>query len=1034
MKDEAFKEIQVKLVQALEDEKTLFQEEHHLAFAKLEFKYEQLQDQHKELEQVSQGQALVKEDLERHVQQLENELKATKAEVLQLLEQKQQQQQPVSGEGEDILAERAKAAEEKALLKAEIAALQEQVQQLQSSATLSQQDEQREALTAAAAAAAAQAATDKDAEWQAKWEAETQLHMEETQALRSELEKSKEQCHQLQQAVSVLSSSVKAEHEVEQKTATAASATVESGGEEKEKEKDEHHGGMAAPVADDSTDVAMLRTEYDRLVERAAQWQEDCLAAQEAMMLTEGKLQRAQIELLAARSALQELEDGSPRMSPQQQQQQQEQQEHQQQQLKALEEANAQLESRMTALLAKQGHLEAEREQIYSQLDQWMKRQQEQGTEAGAELSGKGLDDAHLGELLEAVVAAVQRQQGLLEEKIQRLEEEKAKEEEEAARRSKEHGPSDAQAIQLQQQQHQQLQLQLQHRVSEYEMRVAELAQTIVELRGQLDQSREALAQEQAVGQETLEGLEQALATARMATLDKERQLEQVSLDLDDARSRVGQLESELQAMDLQQSMQQQQQQDQAAVAAAQGRIQGLEQELREVQQKHEALTAAYATKERDLSSQLKSVEDQCRFLEQALENARRAETHASEARQQVSTDQQQQQQERLEALEAENKKLASHVQTMEGRLAAIDSVKQRLEADLTLMQEQNLELVADIEQLRQAKKQLEYEEEKHKQHSAVAAVRQPGDASELSVEQQVANATGALTAKLLQAEHDRARLQQFLQEFQDEKKMAIDELSERVEQVEAEKENMRAQLAKAEALLWNSQQQQQQQQPHQPMVPAQDQVLAQSSLTTPSPSQATEKIHQEALLALEPLQRQKSELERTLQDLKHRYELSQRENDRLLSQLEQENQTLRTQVEKLNQISPKMIFAANNIGGAGMGNGGSGIVSARSSFSSVRDVRLMRQVEPAAALLQPNAPQQQQQQATDEEEVSVTEGGDEDDEAVEAGVALLREKDEQIETLTRQLKTSQREHEFTRQDMRMLKVELARLRAATKK
>ncbi|KAG0041033.1 hypothetical protein BGZ82_000012 [Podila clonocystis] len=224
------------------------------------------------------------------------------------------------------------------------------------------------------------------------------------------------------------------------------------------------------------------------------------------------------------------------------------------------------------------------------------------------------------------------------------------------------------------------------------------------------------------------------------------------------------------------------------------------------------------------------------------------------------------------------------------------------------------------------------------------------------------------LKDKLARMEHGLVKLQQFLQEFQDEKKRAVLELQQKLEESDAEVKRVRSQLATAQAMLLSRPSDQ-----GSPLHPAiQPDIVTSRALpsvdakeASPIPPahhsvllsehetfQGTERIHHEAILALKPLQQQNAELEKTLLDLKHRYERSQKENDHLLSQLEEENQRLRSKSE---HMSPDM--------------------------------------------------------STEHLE-------------------RIRELDLQLIELQRQLQTAQREREFTRQDMRSLKAELARYRA----
>jgi hypothetical protein len=228
---------------------------------------------------------------------------------------------------------------------------------------------------------------------------------------------------------------------------------------------------------------------------------------------------------------------------------------------------------------------------------------------------------------------------------------------------------------------------------------------------------------------------------------------------------------------------------------------------------------------------------------------------------------------------------------------------------------------------------------------------------------------TDRLRQDLAKAEHGIGKLQQFLQEFQNEKKRAIYELQQRLEESEEEVAQARSQLAKAQALLLSRSAGSLAATTgtvHSPDISqaALDRISSRKSssvsidrerdqaLLRDETFKGTEAIHREAVLALDPLRQQKAELERTLLDLRHRYELSQKENDALLSGLERENKVLKSKVE---MRSPDM---------------------ADEHLERIRELEL-----------------------------------------------------EQAE-LNRQLKTAQREREFTRQDMRSLKAELAKLRA----
>ncbi|KAG0272459.1 hypothetical protein BGZ95_011801, partial [Linnemannia exigua] len=249
-----------------------------------------------------------------------------------------------------------------------------------------------------------------------------------------------------------------------------------------------------------------------------------------------------------------------------------------------------------------------------------------------------------------------------------------------------------------------------------------------------------------------------------------------------------------------------------------------------------------------------------------------------------------------------------------------------------------------------------------HEQQVSPTAITEAKEDVEMRVE---LSEVDRLRQELEKAENGIGKLQQFLQEFQNEKKRAIYELQQRLEESEEEVAQARSQLAKAQALMLSR---------HSgsvtvtttqsPDIPqsAWDLVGSRKSsvsidrerdqaILRDETFKGTEAIHREAVLALEPLRQQKAELERTLLDLRHRYELSQKENDALLSGLERENKVLKSKVE---MRSPDM---------------------SNEHLERIRELEL-----------------------------------------------------EQVE-LNRQLKTAQREREFTRQDMRSLKAELSKLR-----
>ncbi|KAF9427136.1 hypothetical protein BGZ94_005408 [Podila epigama] len=223
------------------------------------------------------------------------------------------------------------------------------------------------------------------------------------------------------------------------------------------------------------------------------------------------------------------------------------------------------------------------------------------------------------------------------------------------------------------------------------------------------------------------------------------------------------------------------------------------------------------------------------------------------------------------------------------------------------------------------------------------------------------------LQDKLTKMEQAFLKLQQFLQEFHDEKTKAILELQEKLDASETDIAQLRSHLAKAQAMLQlrpghhdlnvaSSEPSLGSSSPQAQLVDTmtvENYALNSEGLSTMDDTlKGTEKIRHDAVLALDPLREEKAELEKTLLDLRHRYERSQKENDQLLSQLEHENQKLRKRVEML---SPDM--------------------------SSEHLER-------------------------------------------------IHDMEQELVSLRQQLKTAQREREFTRQDLRLLKAELLKARS----
>ncbi|KAF9129265.1 hypothetical protein BGX30_014004 [Mortierella sp. GBA39] len=684
--------------------------------------------------------------------------------------------------------------------------------------------------------------------------------------------------------------------------------------------------------------------ELSRLAESASRWQEECFAAKEETMRVEDQLQGANLELMAARTEILQLEanlgaDESSSSST-----------------AALQQEVAELRERVT------GHL--------------------------SDIQAR---DAVLDELRASRQQNEERVAAILEKEVS-------------------HGERvSALQHQLEHQQHESSRLG--RELLESKALLQEAHATIAASLGsnQSEKLQALLDEERHMNRSQVEGLEGQSARMRSMMLEKQAEMEQVMVDLDSATHRLSAMDQELNLMKAQKAEEQEQR-----VALEESLLQSNSQRGEEAARQDLLLKQARAQQE-DLNNQLSVLEESKRKLEMSLhEYVALAETSKREAssfkllaekleQDLTSTtstmncaqkdDELLEERETVDALKSEMsakevqleqaKEHVSLIADLFGKLLSPSEDPEELEAKESMMtllaglrplgvSVQALPL-AGVRFLGMQKEIVTSKTRIEDLESQLSTIKnqqqQPRHESERIIgTSEESSEVDRLRQELARAEHGIGKLQQFLQEFQNEKKRAIYELQQRLEESEDEVAQTRSQLAKAQALMLSR--------------PAGSLATAAGSVQSPDMSQAalgrmssltsssvsidrerdqailrdetfkgTEAIHHEAVLALEPLRQQKAELERTLLDLRHRYELSQKENDTLLSGLEKENKVLKSKVE---MRSPDM---------------------ADEHLERIRELEL-----------------------------------------------------EQVE-LNRQLKTAQREREFTRQDMRSLKAELVKLR-----
>ncbi|KAI1318911.1 hypothetical protein EDD11_005545 [Mortierella claussenii] len=640
-------------------------------------------------------------------------------------------------------------------------------------------------------------------------------------------------------------------------------------------------------------DAAALRMEYDRLTEHASKWQEDCFAALEDKEQAESQLQIVQLDLMAARAEIGELQanmGGTGSMS--------------------LRDADA---ASLDTALAEVDLLRQENQEFRS-------------------------------------VAQVREQSW--SDRIADLE----------------------------------------HQLEEQQLRCLHLeqAQNTRDIDGstqtaEVKRLQALLDEERATGSDKIRTLEVQLERTRELLLTNQKELETQTLDLDSASYKALAAERELEVLKLNR--------DQSAeiIEKLQSQLQGdalreentLTSEIRYLEEINAGLETQIQSQKSVVEQHVQEIlvqkESLCKLeqdLKMALEKPQDTSSHdVAELTAQLMTleEEKGQAQEQLEL----TVDLLDKLGQIPEDAADLDALKSTFVSKLTEMKSfgvatSSLSRVVDrlIEKLNaigrarlsEVEMELQQLRSQHQngpnddKNESPALCESDGRDHEMEVLQQ----------KLARAEQGVVKLQQFLQEFQNEKRTAINELQERLEDSDKEAVQLRSQLAKAQAMLLSKSpdptcsavepvrgQTVQTLQPQlQESQAKRSPIHVEASPSSDDMFKGTEQVHREAVLALEPLRLQKAELERTLLDLRHRYELSQKENDRLLSDLERENQQLRAKAERK---SPDV---------------------SSEHLERIHDL-----------------------------EVELTE-------------------------LRRQLMTTQREREFTRQDMRSLKAELTKLKS----
>ncbi|KAK3820791.1 MAG: hypothetical protein J3R72DRAFT_459522 [Linnemannia gamsii] len=667
--------------------------------------------------------------------------------------------------------------------------------------------------------------------------------------------------------------------------------------------------------------------EHSRLVENASTWQEECLAAKEETMRVEDQLQRANLELMAARTEILQLE------------------------------ANLAVDEPSSASTA----------ELYCELAELRERI----VELSSEIQGRDI---------------------MLEE----------------FRATRQHERDENFILQEDRMLHSEKYSVLERQLEQQRGESVQLEKKLLESKELLREAQTAIAASVGPSQR-IEDLEVTCEKMKGMVLEKQTEVEQLMIELDSTICKLSGMERELDLVKAQKTEEQNQRaalEDSLSQSIEQRNQEAARQELfvEQSMARQEALNQQISILEESRSVLEASLRDHAALAEASKQEASSLQSLVEKLGQDLATasvknfvqkdDELAGERESVLALRSEKSaKEVEFERAKEQVLLIVDLFGKLLspleDAEELVMREGMMTLLEGLEllgvsvqalpqagvrylgmqkEIRETKARAEDLESQldafklHQQQVApTAKVEAKGDV-EMSVEK---SEVDRLRQELEKAEHGIGKLQQFLQEFQNEKKRAIYELQQRLEESEEEVAHARSQLAKAQALMLSR---------HSGSVP----VATTQSPDMPQPAwdrmgsrkssvsidrerdqgilrdetfKGTEAIHREAVLALEPLRQQKAELERTLLDLRHRYELSQKENDALLSGLERENKVLKSKVD---MRSPDM---------------------SNEHLERIRELEL-----------------------------------------------------EQVE-LNRQLKTAQREREFTRQDMRSLKAELSKLR-----
>ncbi|KAF9204065.1 hypothetical protein BGZ49_005732 [Haplosporangium sp. Z 27] len=692
------------------------------------------------------------------------------------------------------------------------------------------------------------------------------------------------------------------------------------------------HSAQSPSDGNHNEDLSFQQIEYDRLASQASRWQEECLMAQEEKMRVEDQLQRVEMELIAARTEINQLE------------------------------VTLGAESGIQSSNGDQLRLEQELEEAKSQL-QHLKKQLElshgqNGSTETAFIEKEQILNDRLSDLAQQL--EVQRSESIrLERELEEIK----------------NGQVDSNA------------------------RVVEETKVLETL---LDEERRSKSQ-------IANDLEKQLQRAKEMLMEKQKEVEQMTLDLDNMTYKSAAMERDLTL--LQEYRNEAQKEKSSTESAAM-----LQSQLNELTTKHDAAVAEIAAKDVTLKEAISTLEATNRELEQQLrqqtDSAEKFKNEANTLQQSVLQLQNDlstlteklnsEEETRGQTLQDEYNKTQGQLKLVAdlfGKLLKTSEDPEELAAVETTVVSMLSEMkplgvsiqtlpqvcvrLVELQRLEAGNRNKVHELEAELQtmrSSSLDSGRSPDNVNEFSEKNATDNDAEVqeLRQKLIRTELGITKLQQFLQEFQNEKKMAINELQQRLLDSENDVSQARSQLAKAQAMLMakssdpatptqgtfllapmspthsrsQSPSQQQLQQTQQQQESRKPSLDSSHTLLSDEMFESTEHIRHEAVLALEPLRLQKAELERTLLDLRHRYELSQKENDSLLSALEKENQQLRAKAERM---SPDM---------------------------SSEHLERIRELE----------------------------------------IELIE--------LTRQLKTAQREREFARQDMRAFKSELAKLKA----